>query len=111
MRQRILPSALMDNPMPSSSTNHVRSHVTSSWSLKFIQTLSARQAIFFCSHVRSRRKICTQLIIQKGWSAPTDPPARCQSIGGATLEATFLQLVENRDVTQIANDIVDVMVS
>jgi ABC-2 type transport system ATP-binding protein len=90
--------------------------VTSSLVLKnLIQTLSARgKAIFFCSHVLEVvEKICTQLIILRKGQVIAYGPTRevLQSIGQATLEATFLQLVENRDVTQIANDIVDVMVS
>jgi ABC-2 type transport system ATP-binding protein len=118
MRQRILLiSAFMDNPdvlifdEPMSGLD-----VTSSLVLKnLIQTLSARgKAIFFCSHVLEVvEKICTQLIIlRKGQVIAYGPTGEVlQSIGQATLEATFLQLVENRDVTQIANDIVDVMVS
>jgi len=34
-----------------------------------------------------------------------------QNVGESSLESTFLQLVEDRDVTQVANDIVDVVVS
>jgi ABC-2 type transport system ATP-binding protein len=118
MRQRILLiGALMDNPdvlifdEPMSGLD-----VTSSLVLKnLIQALSARgKAIFFCSHVLEVvEKICSQLIIlRKGQVIAYGPTAEVlQSIGQSTLEATFLQLVENRDVAQIANDIVDVVVS
>jgi ABC-type Na+ transport system ATPase subunit NatA len=34
-----------------------------------------------------------------------------QSIGQSSLEGTFLQLVEERDVSKIASDMVDVVVS
>ena len=118
MRQRILLiAALMDNPdvlifdEPMSGLD-----VTSSLVLKnLIQELSARgKAIFFCSHVLEVvEKTCSQLIVlRKGqviaYGATTEV---LQSIGQSSLEGTFLQLVEDRDVTQIANDIVDVMVS
>jgi ABC-2 type transport system ATP-binding protein len=118
MRQRILLiGALMDNPdvlildEPMSGLD-----VTSSLVLKnLIQALSARgKAIFFCSHVLEVvEKICSQLIIlRKGQAIAYGPTSEVlQSIGQSTLEATFLQLVENRDVAQIASDIVDVIVS
>lgn len=118
MRQRILLiGALMDNPdvlildEPMSGLD-----VTSSLVLKnIIQALSGRgKAIFFCSHVLEVvEKICSQLIIlRKGQVVAYGSTSEVlQSIGQSTLEATFLQLVENRDVAQIANDIVDVIVS
>jgi ABC-2 type transport system ATP-binding protein len=68
----------------------------------------------FCSHVLEVvEKICSQLIIlRKGQVIAYGSTAEVlRSIGQSTLEATFLQLVENRDVVQIANDIVDVVVS
>ncbi len=116
MRQRILLiGALMDNPdvlildEPMSGLD-----VTSSLVLKhLIQELSARgKAIFFCSHVLEVvEKICSQLIIlRKGQVIAYGPTSEVvQSIGQSNLEATFLQLVENSDVAQIAKDIVDVM--
>jgi ABC-2 type transport system ATP-binding protein len=118
MRQRILLiSALMDNPdvlildEPMSGLD-----VTSSLVLKnLIQELSGRgKAIFFCSHVLEVvEKICSQLIIlRKGQVIAYGRTAEVlQSIGQSTLEGTFLQLTEGRDVAQIANDIVDVVVA
>jgi ABC-2 type transport system ATP-binding protein len=118
MRQRILLiSALIDNPdvlifdEPMSGLD-----VTSSLVLKnLIQKLSARgKAIFFCSHVLEVvEKICSQLIIlRKGQVIAYGRTAEVlQSIGQSTLEATFLQLTEGRDVAQIANDIVEVVVA
>jgi len=118
MRQRILLiSALMDNPdvlildEPMSGLD-----VTSSLVLKnLIQELSGRgKAIFFCSHVLEVvEKICSQLIIlRKGQVIAYGRTSEVlQSIGQSTLEGTFLQLTEGRDVAQIANDIVDVVVA
>src|SRR5580658_1768938 len=118
MRQRILLiAALMDNPdvlildEPMSGLD-----VTSSLVLKHvIQELSARgKAIFFCSHVLEVvEKICSQLIIlRKGQVIAYGRTTEVlQSIGQSTLEATFLQLTEGRDVAQIANEIVDVVVA
>jgi ABC-2 type transport system ATP-binding protein len=118
MRQRILLiAALMDNPdvlildEPMSGLD-----VTSSLVLKHvIQELSGRgKAIFFCSHVLEVvEKICSQLIIlRKGqviaYGRTSDVLG---SIGQSSLEGTFLQLVEERDVAKIANDIVSVVVS
>jgi ABC-2 type transport system ATP-binding protein len=118
MRQRILLiAALMDNPdvlildEPLSGLD-----VTSALIFKnLIQALSAKgKAVFFCSHVLEVvEKICPQLIIlRKGqviaYGATADVR---QSIGQSSLEGTFLQLVEDRDVAQIANDIVGVMAS
>jgi ABC-2 type transport system ATP-binding protein len=118
MRQRILLiSALMDNPdvlildEPMSGLD-----VTSSLVLKnLIRELSGRgKAIFFCSHVLEVvEKICSQLIIlRKGQVIAYGRTTEVlQSIGQSTLEGTFLQLTEGRDVAQIANDIVDVVVA
>jgi ABC-2 type transport system ATP-binding protein len=118
MRQRILLiAALMDNPdvlildEPMSGLD-----VTSSLVLKnLIQTLSARgKAIFFCSHVLEVvEKICTQLIILRTGRVIAYGPTNevLDSIGQSSLENTFLRLVEGRDVAQVANDIVDVVVS
>jgi ABC-2 type transport system ATP-binding protein len=118
MRQRILLiSALMDNPdvlildEPMSGLD-----VTSSLVLKnLIQKLSARgKAIFFCSHVLEVvEKICSQVIIlRKGQVMVYGRTVEVlQSIGQSTLEASFLQLTEGRDVAQIANEIVEVVVA
>jgi ABC-2 type transport system ATP-binding protein len=118
MRQRILLiAALMDNPdvlildEPMSGLD-----VTSSLVLKHaIQELSLRgKAIFFCSHVLEVvEKICSQLIIlRKGEVIAYGPTSGVvESIGQSSLEGTFLQLVEDRDVAKIANDIVSVVVS
>jgi ABC-2 type transport system ATP-binding protein len=118
MRQRILLiAAIMDNPdvlildEPMSGLD-----VTSSLVLRnLIQELSARgKAIFFCSHVLEVvEKICSQLIILRKGQVITHGPTNSvlQSIGQSSLEGTFLQLVEDRDVAQIANDIISVVVS
>ena len=118
MRQRVLLiAALMDNPdvlildEPMSGLD-----VTSSLVLKnVIQELSNRgKAIFFCSHVLEVvEKVCSQLIIlRKGQVIAYGSTGEVlQNVGESSLESTFLQLVEDRDVTQVANDIVDVVVS
>jgi ABC-2 type transport system ATP-binding protein len=118
MRQRILLiAAMMDNPdvlildEPLSGLD-----VTSALIFKnLIQAFSAKgKAVFFCSHVLEVvEKICSQLIIlRKGqviaYGATGDVR---QGIGQSSLEGTFLQLVEDRDVAKIANDIVDAVVS
>jgi ABC-2 type transport system ATP-binding protein len=118
MRQRILLiAALMDNPdvlildEPLSGLD-----VTSALIFKnLVQALSAKgKAVFFCSHVLEVvEKICSQLIIlRKGQVIAYGSTAEVrQSIGQPSLEGTFLQLVEDRDVAQIANDIVEVVVA
>ena len=118
MRQRILLiAALMDNPdvlildEPLSGLD-----VTSALIFKnLVQALSAKgKAVFFCSHVLEVvEKICSQLIIlRKGQVIAYGSTAEVsQSIGQSSLEGTFLQLVEDRDVAQIANDIVEVVVA
>jgi ABC-2 type transport system ATP-binding protein len=118
MRQRILLiAALMDNPdvlvldEPFSGLD-----VTSSLILKsLIQTLSAKgKAVFFCSHVLEVvERVCSQLIIiRKGrviaYGPTTEVVAR---IGESSLEGTFLQLVEDRDVSQVAAEIVETIVA
>jgi ABC-type Na+ transport system ATPase subunit NatA len=57
-------------------------------------------------------KICSQLIILgKGQVIAYGGTSEVlQSIGQSTLEGTFLQLTEGRDVAQIAHDIVSVVV-
>lgn len=118
MRQRILLiSALMDNPdvlildEPLSGLD-----VTSALIFRhLIQALSAKgKTIFYCSHVLEVvEKVCSRLLIlRKGQviaSGGTDEVR--QRIGQDSLEKIFLQLVEDRDVSQIANDIVDAVVS
>jgi ABC-2 type transport system ATP-binding protein len=116
MRQRILLiAALMDNPdilildEPFSGLD-----VTSSLVLKsLIQSLSKKgKAVFFCSHVLEVvEKVCSQLIIlRKGQVIAYGPTTEVVAkIGQSTLEGTFLQLVEDRDVSQIASDIAEVI--
>jgi len=118
MRQRILLiAAIMDNPdvlildEPFSGLD-----VTSALIFKtLIQSLRDRdKAVFFCSHVLEVvEKVCSQLIIlRKGrviaHGATNDVLGH---IGQSTLEGTFLQLVEDRDVAKIARDIVDAVVA
>jgi ABC-2 type transport system ATP-binding protein len=118
MRQRILLiSALMDNPdvlildEPLSGLD-----VTSALIFKnLIQSLSARgKTIFYCSHVLEVvEKVCSRLLIlRKGQVIASGSTEEVrQRIGETSLESIFLHLVEDRDVAQIANNIVDVMVS
>jgi ABC-2 type transport system ATP-binding protein len=118
MRQRILLiSALMDNPdvlvldEPLSGLD-----VTSALIFKnLIQSLSAKgKTIFYCSHVLEVvEKVCTRLLIlRKGQVIASGATEEVrQRIGRASLENIFLQLVEDRDVSQIAGDIVDVVIS
>lgn len=116
MRQRILLiSALMDNPQvlildePLSGLD-----VTSALIFKsLIQSLSAKgKIIFYCSHVLEVvEKVCTRLLIlRKGQviaSGATEEVRR--RIGETSLEHIFLHLVEDRDVSQIATDITEVV--
>ena len=118
MRQRILLiSALMDNPdvlildEPLSGLD-----VTSALIFRhLIQALSAKgKTIFYCSHVLEVvEKVCSRLLIlRKGQVIASGGTQEVrQRIGQDSLENTFLQLVEDRDVSQIANDIVDAVVS
>jgi ABC-2 type transport system ATP-binding protein len=118
MRQRILLiSALMDNPdvlildEPLSGLD-----VTSALIFKnLIQSLSARgKTIFYCSHVLEVvEKVCSRLLIlRKGHVIASGATEEVrQRIGQTSLENIFLHLVEDRDVAQIADNIVDVMVS
>lgn len=118
MRQRILLiAALLDNPdvivldEPLSGLD-----VTSALILKnVIQALSARgKAVFYCSHILEVvEKVCSHLIIlRKGQviaqGATTEVLER---IGKSSLEGAFLHLVEDRDVTQVSNEIARVVVS
>jgi ABC-2 type transport system ATP-binding protein len=118
MRQRILLiSALMDNPdvlildEPLSGLD-----VTSALIFKnLIQSLSARgKTIFYCSHVLEVvEKVCSRLLIlRKGQVIASGSTEEVrQRIGQTSLENIFLQLVEDRNVAQIAGNIVDVVVS
>jgi ABC-2 type transport system ATP-binding protein len=118
MRQRIiLIAALMDNPdvlildEPLSGLD-----VTSALIIKnLIQALSAcGKTIFYCSHILEVvEKVCSQLIIlRKGQVIAQGPTNEVrEQIGNSSLEGVFLQLVEERDVSQVANEIVDVVVA
>lgn len=118
MRQRILLiAALMDNPdilildEPLSGLD-----VTSALILKsLIQNLSVRgKSVFYCSHILEVvEKVCSHLIIlRKGQMIAHGATAEVlERIGKSSLEGVFLHLVEDRNVTQIAKDIVDVVVS
>ena len=118
MRQRILLiAALMDNPdvlildEPLSGLD-----VTSAMVVKnLIQILSGKgKFIFYCSHVLEVvEKVCSQLIvIRKGRMIAHGSTDDVRSqIGQSTLEQAFVQLVEDKDASQIANDIVKVMVA
>jgi len=118
MRQRILLiSALMDNPdvlildEPLSGLD-----VTSALIFRhLIQSLSAKgKTIFYCSHVLEVvEKVCSRLLIlRKGQVIASGGTEEVrQRIGQDSLENIFLRLVEDRDVSQIANSIVDAVVS
>ena len=118
MRQRVLLiAALMDNPdvlildEPLSGLD-----VTSVLIFKnLIPAFSARgKSVFYCSHILEVvEKVCSQLLIlRKGqviaYGSADDVRRR---IGQSSLERIFLQLLEDRDVVQVANEIVDVVVS
>ena len=118
MRQRILLiAALMDNPdvlildEPLSGLD-----VTSVLIFKnLIQAFSARgKAVFYCSHILEIvEKVCSQLLIlRKGQVIAYGSTEEVrQRVGQSSLERIFLELVEDTDVTQVANEIVDVAVS
>jgi ABC-2 type transport system ATP-binding protein len=118
MRQRILLiAALMDNPdllildEPLSGLD-----VTSALIIKnLIQALSARgKSIFYCSHILEVvEKVCSHLIVlRKGQVIANGPTSEVrESIGKSSLEEVFLQLVEEKDVTKTAHEIVDVVMS
>lgn len=118
MRQRILLiAALMDNPdllildEPLSGLD-----VTSALIIKnLIQALSARgKSVFYCSHILEVvEKVCTHLIVlRKGQVIAHGATGEVRErIGTSSLEGVFLQLVEERDVTKTAHEIVDVVVS
>jgi ABC-2 type transport system ATP-binding protein len=118
MRQRILLiAALMDNPEllildePLSGLD-----VTSALIVRnLIQSLCARgKSIFFCSHVLEVvEKICSQLIIlRQGRVIAFGPTAEVRAhIGQSSLEDTFLQLVEDRDVVKVTAEIIDTVIA
>lgn len=118
MRQRILLiAALMDNPdllildEPLSGLD-----VTSALIIKnLIQALSARgKSIFYCSHILEVvEKVCTHLIVlRKGHVIAHGKTGEVRErIGSSSLEGVFLQLVEDKDVTKTASEIVEVVVS
>jgi len=118
MRQRVLLiAALMDNPdvlvldEPLSGLD-----VTSVLIIKnLIRALSARgKAVFYCSHILEVvEKLCSQLLILRNGQviAYGSTEEVRQRIGQSSLERIFLQLVEDKDVAQVANEIVDVVVS
>ena len=118
MRQRILLiAALMDNPdvlildEPLSGLD-----VTSALIFKnLMQTFSANgKAIFYCSHVLEIvEKVCTQLLVlRKGQVIAYGSTEEVRSrIGQASLENIFLQLVEEKDVVKVAQDIVEVVMA
>ena len=118
MRQRILLiSALMDNPEVLILDEPLAGlDVTSALIFKnLIQVLSAKgKSIFYCSHVLEVvEKVCSRVLILRNGqviaSGATEEVRR--HIGESSLEQVFLNLVEDRDVSQIANSIVDVVVS
>lgn len=116
MRQRILLiAALMDNPdllildEPLSGLD-----VTTVLVIKnLIRVLSARgKAVFYCSHILEVvEKVCSHLIILgKGQVIAQGATSEVrENIGKSSLEGVFLHLVEERDVVQMANDIVSVV--
>jgi len=118
MRQRILLiAALMDNPdllildEPLSGLD-----VTSVLIIKnLVQALSARgKSVFYCSHILEVvEKVCSHLIVlRKGQVITNGATSEVRNhIGTSSLEGVFLQLVEEKDVTKTANEIVDVVVS
>jgi ABC-2 type transport system ATP-binding protein len=113
----LLIAALMDNPdvlildEPLSGLD-----VTSVLIIKnLIQAFSARgKAVFYCSHILEVvEKVCSQLLIlRKGRvTAYGSTEDVRRQIGQSSLERIFLQLVEDKDVSQVAGEIVDVVVS
>lgn len=115
MRQRILLiAALMHDPEilifdePLSGLD-----VTSALIFKnLVQALGrAGKLVFYCSHVLEVvEKVCTDvLILRKGVVIAHDSVANIGKILGASLENTFLHLVDDVDTMRVARDIVDVM--
>lgn len=115
MRQRILLIAsLMHDPEififdePLSGLD-----VTSALIFKnLVQALGrSGRMVFYCSHVLEVvEKVCTDvLILRKGTMIAHDSVANIGKILGASLENTFLHLVDDVDTVRVAGDIVDVM--
>jgi len=115
MRQRILlVAALMHDPdilifdEPLSGLD-----VTSALIFKnLVQALGrAGKLVFYCSHVLEVvEKVCTDvLILRKGVVIAYDSVANVSKILGASLENTFVHLVDDVDTVRVAHDIVDVM--
>jgi len=115
MRQRILLiAALMHDPEififdePLSGLD-----VTSALIFKnLVQALGkAGKMVFYCSHVLEVvEKVCTDvLILRRGTVIAHDSVANIGKILGASLENTFLHLVDDVDTMRVANDIVGVM--
>jgi ABC-2 type transport system ATP-binding protein len=115
MRQRILLIAsLMHDPEififdePLSGLD-----VTSALIFKnLVQALGrSGKMVFYCSHVLEVvEKVCTDvLILRKGTVIAHDSVANIGKILGASLENTFLHLVDDIDTVRVAGDIVDVM--
>lgn len=115
MRQRILLIAsLMHDPEififdePLSGLD-----VTSALIFKnLVQALGrSGKMVFYCSHVLEVvEKVCTDvLILRKGTVIAHDSVANIGKILGASLENTFLHLVDDVDTVRVAGDIVDVM--
>ena len=115
MRQRILLiAALMHDPdififdEPLSGLD-----VTSALIFKnLVQALGRHgKLVFYCSHVLEVvEKVCTDvLILRKGVVIAHDSVANVGKILGASLENTFLHLVDDVDTMRVANDIVEVM--
>lgn len=115
MRQRILLiAAVMHDPEififdePLSGLD-----VTSALIFKnLIQALGkAGKMVFYCSHVLEVvEKVCTDvLILRRGTVIAHDSVANVAKILGASLESTFLHLVDDVDTMRVASDIVGVM--
>src|SRR5581483_857342 len=71
----------------------------------------AGKMVFYCSHVLEVvEKVCTDvLILRRGTVIAHDSVANIGKILGASLENTFLHLVDDVDTMRVANDIVGVM--
>lgn len=115
MRQRILLiAALMHDPQififdePLSGLD-----VTSALIFKnLVQALGrAGKMVFYCSHVLEVvEKVCSDvLILRKGMVIAHDSVENIGKILGASLENTFLHLVDDVDTMRVATDIVGVM--
>jgi ABC-2 type transport system ATP-binding protein len=118
MRQRVLLiAALMDNPEilildePLSGLD-----ATTALVLKNLVKELGRQgrAVFYCSHVLEVvEQVCSHLLVlRKGDVIATGETAAIQSgIGHSSLEATFMQLVEDSDPVVAARDVIGAMES